>query len=94
VRAKVLAHRGDLDEAEPLARRAVALADETDFPNLRGDARLNLAEVIQNTDRRRAMQLTKEAIELYSLKGNIVSVQRARASQSPAQEVELTQTGR
>src|SRR5206468_7163034 len=47
VRAKVLARRGELDEATRLAREAVALADETDSLNLQGDAWVNLAEVLR-----------------------------------------------
>src|SRR5205807_9738446 len=47
VQAKVLARRGLADEAEKLAREAVAIAEATDFHNMRGDAHLDLAEVLK-----------------------------------------------
>lgn len=45
-RAKALAGRSELDEAERLARDAVELADSTDFLNVRAAALLDLAEVL------------------------------------------------
>ena len=50
-RAKLAARRGDLDEAEALAREGVALAAETEFVDLRGDSLLALAEVLRLADR-------------------------------------------
>src|SRR4029450_11702635 len=46
VRPKGLARRGERDEAERIAREAVAIADETDFLQTRADARVALAEVL------------------------------------------------
>jgi hypothetical protein len=69
VRAKLLARRGDAETAEKLAREAVALADETDFPILRADALMVLAEV--------AGEDRAPAIALYRAKGNIAAAERA-----------------
>jgi tetratricopeptide (TPR) repeat protein len=41
VRAKVLARQGDVSRAEVLAQEAIALVDETDFPNAQADARFD-----------------------------------------------------
>ena len=71
VRAKLLARRGDDEAAEALAREAVALAEETDFPVLRADALLVLAEV--------AGEGRAEAIRLYEEKGNVAAAERARS---------------
>jgi hypothetical protein len=43
VRARVLAHRSEIEAAEALAREAVALAETTDFINHRADAQLDLS---------------------------------------------------
>ncbi len=43
VRTRVLVEQGATTEAETLAREAVELAEQTDCPNLRGDAWLSLA---------------------------------------------------
>src|SRR5207302_4167150 len=45
-RAKVLARQGDVDGALRLAREAGAILTQTDWLNLRGDAVLDLAEVL------------------------------------------------
>jgi DNA-binding SARP family transcriptional activator/tetratricopeptide (TPR) repeat protein len=71
VRAKLLARRGDAQAAEALAREAVALAEETDFPVLRGDALIVLDEV--------AGEGRAEAIRLYEEKGNVAAAERARS---------------
>ena len=47
VRAKIRAHEGDLDEADALAHEAVRLVESTDLLNDRGDALLDLAEVLR-----------------------------------------------
>jgi tetratricopeptide (TPR) repeat protein len=76
-RAKVLARQGDFARAEALAREAIALVDQTDFPNTRADARFDLAEVLADRDPAQAEALLREAIELYARKGNTVSLERA-----------------
>jgi tetratricopeptide (TPR) repeat protein len=67
-RAKVLAARGDREEAERLVREAVELAERTDFLNLRGDALANLAEVTGSG--------LEQAAEAYRRKGNIAALRR------------------
>ena len=47
VQARVLARRGQLDDAEALAREAVSLAEQTDFLVYRGDALVDLAYILQ-----------------------------------------------
>jgi tetratricopeptide (TPR) repeat protein len=80
IRAKVRARRGDLAEAERLAREAVAMGENTESPNEQGDANADLAEVLLLADRRdEAVAAFETAIERYEKKGNIVSARRARA---------------
>jgi DNA-binding SARP family transcriptional activator len=80
VRAKLLARQGDLEQAEALAREAVALAAETDFLVLRGDALMDLAEVLRAAGRETdAVPLVEQALEPYEQKGNVVAAERARA---------------
>jgi tetratricopeptide (TPR) repeat protein len=79
-RAKALAHQGKLEEAETLAREAVAITKPTDWLTMRGDSLLNLAEVLRLADRRaEAAAAGKEALALYEQKGDIVSAGRASA---------------
>jgi DNA-binding SARP family transcriptional activator len=79
LRARILAARGELAEAEELARAAVALAARTDFLNQHGDALLELAFVLaaagQAPD---AQAAVSEALGLYRRKGNLVAAARAR----------------
>jgi len=79
-RAKVLARRGKLDEAERLANEAVSLAARTDFLNLHANALLNLAAVLQR-DRRSegAAAAAEEATRLYERKGNLVGADKAQS---------------
>jgi tetratricopeptide (TPR) repeat protein len=77
--ARILAERGELAEAEELARAAVALAAQTDFLNQHGDALLELAAVLDQAGRApEARAMAGEALELYRRKGNLVSLARAR----------------
>jgi predicted ATPase/class 3 adenylate cyclase/DNA-binding SARP family transcriptional activator len=80
VRARVLARRGDIDHAEPLARQAVSLAERTDFLNQRGDALLDLSHVLHQAGRPEAARATgAEALDLYEQKGNSVAAASARS---------------
>ena len=81
VRAKLLARLGESDEGERLAREAVVLAEETpDFLLLRGDALLDLAEVLVAAGRpAAAVPAIEKALRLYERKGNVVSASAARA---------------
>jgi ATP/maltotriose-dependent transcriptional regulator MalT len=79
-RAKVLARRDDLEEAERLAREAVALVETTEWLNLRGDTRMDLGEVLCLAGRRaEASHAISQAVHLYEQKGNVVSAKRARS---------------
>jgi tetratricopeptide (TPR) repeat protein len=71
---------GESDEAERLALEAVALAEETpDFSLLRGDALLDLGEVLVAIGRRQAaLGPIQKAVSLYEQKGNVASATAAR----------------
>ena len=80
VRAKVLAHRSDREEAERLAREAVARAEETDQLNGHGDALVDLAEVLEVAGKPdEAKAALEQALALYERKGNLVMAERTRA---------------
>ena len=79
VRAPILARRGQLDEAEALARRALTLALQADAPLLQAEACADLAEVLLLAGRRdEAHAQFSAAAELWSAKGDRVSAARAR----------------
>jgi tetratricopeptide (TPR) repeat protein len=79
IRAKVLARRGQVEEAERLGRESVNLASETDFLQLRGRAWMSLAEVLKLADRAgEAAAAAEEAERLFELKGYPAGVERAR----------------
>jgi DNA-binding SARP family transcriptional activator len=80
VQAKVFAHQGRCPEAEALAREAVATADSTDLLSLRGDAMLDLAEVVRICDRPSdAERAIRSGLALYDQKGNAAAAARARS---------------
>lgn len=77
-RAKVAARRGNLEEAEALAREAVRIAEPTDLLNTQGDAFSDLAEVLTVTGRREeALEALQQASARYESKGNRMSLDRA-----------------
>jgi class 3 adenylate cyclase len=79
-KAKVLARRGQLAEAERLARHAVAIGEETDMLEAQADAYADLAEVLALAGRTpEASEALTEALHRHERKGNVVSAQRARA---------------
>ena len=79
VHAKVLAHEGRTDEAEALARRAIALLEPTDLLSHRGDAMLDLADVLETSGRGDdAARAFAVGIDLYERKGNAAAAARAR----------------
>jgi DNA-binding SARP family transcriptional activator len=79
VQAKVLAEEGHCEEAEALARESVALVEPSDLLLQRGDAMLDLAEVLGMCDRaEEADHAARAAFELYELKGNAAAAARAR----------------
>jgi class 3 adenylate cyclase len=72
--AKLLAQRGDLEEAERLAREATALAARTDFLYLRAHASADLAEVLRLGGRpEESAAALEDAIRLHEQKGNVVA---------------------
>jgi class 3 adenylate cyclase/tetratricopeptide (TPR) repeat protein len=78
--AKVLAQRGEFDEAERLAREAIATIDRIDELNHHGDMRMGLVEVLRLAGRNdEACQVLLEAIARYEQKENEVMTARARA---------------
>jgi tetratricopeptide (TPR) repeat protein len=77
--ARVLAERGNLAEAERLAREAVAMAQQTDMIDMRATALVDLAEVLVLGGRTgEATSLAREALGLYQHKGNLVLAARTR----------------
>jgi class 3 adenylate cyclase/tetratricopeptide (TPR) repeat protein len=86
-KAKVLARRGELAEAERLARDAVALGEETDMLDAQGDAYADLGEVLRLAGKPdEAAAALEQAVERYERKGNIVSTQRAQTRLAEIQD--------
>jgi tetratricopeptide (TPR) repeat protein len=79
VRAKVMARRGELEQAEALARAAVSLVRDMKTPLIHGQAVMDLAEVLQIAGRPdEASQAVSEALRIYEAKGAVPQVERAR----------------
>jgi class 3 adenylate cyclase/tetratricopeptide (TPR) repeat protein len=80
VRAKILARKGELDEAERLAREAVELASTTaDILDLRAEALADLGEVLRFAGRlQESRAALGEAMRLYEAKGNVVGAGHIR----------------
>jgi class 3 adenylate cyclase/tetratricopeptide (TPR) repeat protein len=80
VKARIDARRGRGAEAEALAREAVALVEPTDLLSHRGDAMLDLAEVLRACGRAsEAERAVRTGVALYEQKGNAAAASRARA---------------
>jgi len=78
-RARVLARRGDFDEAERLGVEATAMSDKTDWVIWQGDSYMALADVLRLRGRAdRALASAQRAVELYGGKGNVVAARWAR----------------
>jgi tetratricopeptide (TPR) repeat protein len=85
VRSLILARRNEFDEAERVARRAVELADGTDFLDIRARTVENLGYVLRLAGRAdEAVAELRRAIALHEQKGNIVAAARATAALSGA----------
>ncbi|MDP9340863.1 MAG: AAA family ATPase [Actinomycetota bacterium] len=79
VRAKVLVRRGEHDEAERLAREAVAIGRGTDMLDDQGDTLVDLAEVLSLAGRlEEAAEALEQAVVRFELKGNVVKLARTR----------------
>jgi ATP/maltotriose-dependent transcriptional regulator MalT len=80
VQAKLLARDGRGQDAERLAREAVALIEQTDLLSYHGDAMLDLAEVLNITERfDESRDCLRKGLALYEAKGNTVAAARARS---------------
>jgi ATP/maltotriose-dependent transcriptional regulator MalT len=79
VQGKVLARRERFDEAESLAREAVALVEQTDLLTHHGDALLDLATVLglmgQTADAEAAWTA---GCSLHERKGNVAATERSK----------------
>ena len=79
VRAKLLAHRGRLGEAEALAREADALCAGTEDLELRAKALADLAEVLRLAGRlEESRAALGDALRLHERKGNVPAAARDR----------------
>jgi DNA-binding SARP family transcriptional activator len=79
VRAKVLAARGEVREAEELARSAVGFADRTDMLTFVGDAHVDLGLVLARAGKgEQAVAEVERAIGIFREKGNVASATRAQ----------------
>ncbi len=80
VRAKILAARGEVAEAERLARDGVARAEAIDWLWVHGTALTDLADVLRTAGRPdEAVPLVEEAVRLHEQKQNVSSATKARA---------------
>jgi tetratricopeptide (TPR) repeat protein len=78
--ALVHAHRGEHEQAEQLAREAVALAERTDAPNFHGRALWDLAEVLAaNSRTEEAVRTLEQSLERFEAKRNLAQAGRVRA---------------
>ncbi len=81
-RAKIRARRGELVEAEALAREAVAIAEHTDFLNTHGDTLADLGEIVALAGRpAEAAAVLEQAAEILERKGNLASLERVRLAE-------------
>jgi predicted ATPase/class 3 adenylate cyclase len=94
VRARILARRGELEEAVRLATEAADLARLTDDLDKRGKAVLDLAGVLRLADRpQESVAAAREALDTFERKGNVVMAKTVRellrglAAPTPGQEV-------
>ena len=91
VRARVAARRAEWKEAEALAREAASLSLTTDFLDLRGEAQMDLAEVLRLAGRaEEAERALDAAVQEFEAKGNVVSADRARALRGDVAETRRT----
>ena len=79
VLAKILARRGDSNEALRLAREAVSWYKDSDYIYLHGDALMDLSEVHDlSGDYSAALEAAQEALAKYQLKGHLPASDKAR----------------
>jgi tetratricopeptide (TPR) repeat protein len=79
VQAKVLARRGEFEEAVRRAREAVDIMAPTDHLLQKGEVLRDLAEVLHLAGRREeALEAARECLAVHQQKGNMVSADRVR----------------
>ncbi len=79
LRARIMARRGHLDEAEALVRSAIARGTESPVP-LFSDAYLTLAEILaSNGQAEEARQTAEQCLRRYEAKGIVPLIATARA---------------
>jgi tetratricopeptide (TPR) repeat protein len=79
VRAKLLARRGELDEADRLSLEAVRFMEQTDSLAQHANALVGRSEVLRLAGRNEeAARALEQAIRLYAAKGVVPAVERAR----------------
>jgi tetratricopeptide (TPR) repeat protein len=79
VQAKVLASRGDLDEALRLAREAVSWYETSDYIHLHGYALMDLSGLLDlSGDHTAALVAARQALAKYQQKGHVPGTARAR----------------
>jgi class 3 adenylate cyclase/tetratricopeptide (TPR) repeat protein len=79
VRANLLAHQGDFDEALRLVEEATELSAQTDYLNHQAKALTDLADVLELAGRREeAAAALEKALALYERKGNLVMAELTR----------------
>jgi predicted ATPase/DNA-binding SARP family transcriptional activator len=79
-RAKILARRGLLAEAEQLAGEAIAHASKSDFLPAHAQALMDLSEILGLAgDLEASAAALEEAVRFYELKGNLLAAARARS---------------
>jgi predicted ATPase/class 3 adenylate cyclase len=81
-RAKIRVRRGELAEAEALAREAVGFTEQTDLLNTHGDTLADLGDVLVLAGRPdEARAAFAEAAEVLERKGNLASLERVRRAE-------------
>jgi tetratricopeptide (TPR) repeat protein len=79
VRAKLVARRGQFEEAESLAREAIRIIEAAQDPDSQGYAYIDLAEVLRMAGRPGdAVRAADESAARFDLKANTESATRAR----------------
>jgi DNA-binding SARP family transcriptional activator len=92
VRAKVLAVRGELREAEHLARDATQVAMATDYVNMVGDVHLDLAFVLSRAGKlEEAAAAATTAAQLFGSKQNLPRAGRAQEIAAGLREGSIVQ---
>jgi tetratricopeptide (TPR) repeat protein len=80
LRAKILARRAELEQAERLSTEAVRLIEQTDALPHHADVLVSRAEVLRLAGRsEEATAALQEAIRLYETKGILPALERTRA---------------